>query len=237
MTEPVRAVDLNADLGEGLPWDEALLERITSANVGCGAHAGDWDSIRRTLAGAAARGVVVGAHPGYPDRASFGRIEHDMTPGAIAQMIVEQVERLADAARAEGATIRYLKPHGALYNQAQRSIGHAEGVVEAALRLSLPLLGQPKSSVEEISKSRDVRFVAEGFADRGYSADGRLIPRGRPGAMLDDPGEVRGQVLRLVDLGIQTLCLHGDEPDSVARADRLRRLLAEAGVAIRPFLG
>jgi UPF0271 protein len=235
MTEPL-AIDLNADLGEGQPWDEPLLERISSANVGCGAHAGDRDAIRRTLETALARGVVIGAHPGYPDREHFGRREMDLDEGPVEDMIVSQVEGLRSLAAPLGATVRYLKPHGALYNQAQRSGPHAVGVARAAARLGLPLLGQPGSLVAAEAARLGVPYIAEGFADRAYRPDGSLVPRSEPGAVLDDPARIESQLLDLVRAGFATICLHGDNAGAIELADLVRSVLAREGVAIRPFL-
>jgi UPF0271 protein len=230
-------IDLNADLGEGCPWDVPLLDRVSSASVCCGTHAGDLPTARRTLAEAVARGVVVGAHPGYFDREGFGRRERELDERTLHGQILEQVRDLSAIAAELGARLQFLKPHGALYNQAQRSERHAKAVVSAARDLDLRLLGQPGSVLEVWARREGVRFVPEGFADRGYDADGRLIPRGEPGAVLSDPALIEAQVLRLIDQGIMTLCVHGDDPQAVALADRVRQLLDRAGVRVCPFVG
>lgn len=231
-----RAIDLNADLGEGFPWDDELLARVTSASVCCGAHAGDPETILRTLERARQCGVVVGAHPGYPDREGFGRRDREMMAGEVARLIGAQIDDMADLEEAAGIRLRFLKPHGALYNQAQRDDRQALGVVLEAQRLGLPVLGQPGGLVERWAALSGVRFVAEGFADRRYTPEGRLVPRSEPGAVLHDPGEIGRQVLALVDRGIETICLHGDNPDSAALADLVRSTLERAGVEIRSFL-
>jgi UPF0271 protein len=228
-------IDLNADLGEGCPWDDALLERVSSANVCCGAHAGDPEIIARTLASAHARGVAVGAHPGFADREGFGRRERAVSTHEVEALIRGQVESLAALAGPIGVTVRYIKPHGALYNQAQRDDAVASGVVAAARGLGLPVLGLPGGRVEAIAMTIGARFVAEGYADRRYGPDGRLVPRTEPGAILEDPGEVADQVLRLVEQGIATLCVHGDNPKAVGLADLVRSVLDRAGVAVRSF--
>ncbi|MBV8488194.1 MAG: LamB/YcsF family protein [Planctomycetaceae bacterium] len=231
------SIDLNADLGEGCPNDEPLLERISSASICCGAHAGDVASIRQTLRLATLRGVVVGAHPGYPDRAHFGRRERDVTSEEVESLILEQVESLGQQADALGSSVRFLKPHGALYNQAQRQEAVAEGVIAATQRLSLPLLGQPGTLLERLAASRGVRFIAEGFPDRRYRDDGLLVPREEPGAVLEDPAEIDAQVVRLVhERRVLTLCIHGDAPSAVASAERIRQVLARHQIAIRGFL-
>lgn len=236
MTDPGRTIDLNADLGEGCPWDEAILERVSSASVSCGAHAGDPDSIHRTLAAARARGVVIGAHPGYPDRANFGRAEWAIESAEVEALVIAQVASLDGLARQSQLPLRFLKPHGALYNQAQRDRAIALGVVAATGRLNLPVLGQPGGLVESIASENHVAFIAEGFADRRYQDNGRLVPRSAPDAILRDPAEIAAQVLRLVDRGIETICLHGDNPDSIALADLVRATLGRAGIAVRSFL-
>jgi UPF0271 protein len=231
-----RAIDLNADLGEGCPWDDALLGRITSANVSCGAHAGDEATIRATLRGARRCGVRVGAHPGYDDREHFGRRPRDLPPMTVRDLILTQVEHLALLAHDEGIRLAYVKPHGALYNQAQHEPSLAFAVVNAMQVLGVPLVGMPSTALQREAAAKGVAFITEGFADRRYAPDGLLVPRGEPGAMLDDRDEVEEQVLRLVDAGIDTLCLHGDNPGSVALADLVRSILERQEIAIRPFI-
>ncbi len=229
-------VDLNADLGEGFPHDAALLALVTSAAVSCGAHAGDADSIRRTLRAARARGVVVGAHPGYPDREGFGRRDRDLTAAQAERLIRDQCADLRRLADHEGVTIRFLKPHGALYNQAQRVEETARGVIAAALALGLPLLGRPGTLLETLARSSGVAFVPEDFPDRRHRPDGGLVPRSEPAAVLSAdelPANVRAL---LAPRRVRTLCLHGDHPDALANARRLRAILDELAVPVGPFL-
>jgi UPF0271 protein len=230
------SIDLNADLGEGCGFDAALIARVSSANVGCGAHAGDPEAIRVTLALARHRGVVVGAHPGYADRAHFGRRPFPMTADEVRRLIVGQVDTLRGLAAPLGVAVRYLKPHGALYNQSQVEAEIAEGVVAAAVELGMPLLAQPGGVVASRAAKSGARVVREGFADRRYRADGRLVPRTEPDAILSDPDEIRAQIDRLVSDDFETICLHGDHAASVALAELVRDHLAARGVAIRPFL-
>ncbi len=230
-----RAIDLNADLGEGCPWDEPLLHRVSSANISCGAHAGTPAEIDRTLRWAADQGVVVGAHPGYADRPGFGRVEQNLAPEAIRSLVASQLDALDRWASAAGAAVRFVKPHGALYNQAQRDERIATALVAALIGRGLPIVGQPGSEVEHAAGRVGVRFVAEGFADRAYRPDGRLVPRTEPGAMLARPDEIRAQVLALVARGVATLCVHGDDPRSVGLADLVLATLREAGVEVRGF--
>ncbi len=230
-------IDLNADLGEGLPNDRALLSLVTSASICCGAHAGSAQVIRRTLHDARDRGVVVGAHPGYPDREGFGRRDQELSPERVETLITDQVLALGSLAREAGVLIRYLKPHGALYNQAQRQEPIASGVVAAAVALNLPLLGQPGALVETLCRERGVRYVTEGFPDRRYRDDGSLWPRSEPGAILVEPEELAQQVLRLVADGrVATLCIHGDDPRAVANAELVRTVLTNHGMAVRSFM-
>lgn len=231
-----RAIDLNADLGEGCPWDDAILHRVSSASVSCGAHAGTADQIAQTIRWAIASGVVLGAHPGYADRAGFGRVEQDLTTPQICDLMAGQLAALAGRAAESGAVVRFVKPHGALYNQAQRDARLASALVEALAGRDLPILGLPGAEVEHAARRLGVRFVAEGFADRAYRPDGSLVPRKEPGAMLDRPDAIRAQVLALVDRGVETLCIHGDDPRSVGLADLVLATLREAGVEVRGFV-
>ncbi len=232
------AIDVNADLGEGFPNDQALLGLVTSASICCGAHAGNVDVIRQTLCDARDRGVVVGAHPGYRDREGYGRRDQRLSSEQVEILITDQVSALGGLAREAGVLIRYLKPHGALYNQAQRQEPIARGVVAAAVALDLPLLGQPGALVETLCCERGVRFVTEGFPDRRYRDDGSLWPRSVPGAILVEPEELAQQVLRLVAEGrVATLCIHGDDPRAVINAELVRTVLTSHGIAVRSFMG
>jgi UPF0271 protein len=226
-------IDVNADLGEGFPNDARLLELVTSASVSCGAHAGDRETILNTLRIAREREVAVGAHPGYADRDGFGRRELDVSTDQVKRLIGDQFEALAKLAEGEGLTLRFVKPHGALYNQAQRDPAIARGVVEAVRGLGLPVLGQPSSVLARVAGEAGVRFVTEGFPDRRYEPDGRLVPRSRPDAVLDDPAEVDAQIVRLVAEGLETLCVHGDDPRAVRNAESVRDALQRHGLARR----
>jgi UPF0271 protein len=233
---PQRSIDLNADLGEGCPHDAALLDRVTSASVSCGAHAGDTETILETLHAARQRPVTIGAHPGYPDPGTFGRRELWLSAAEVERLILEQVATLARLAAEAGLSLCYVKPHGALYNQAQREDEAAAGVVAALLRLGLPLLGQPGTLLETHARDHGVRYITEGFPDRRYRDDGRLAPRTEPDALLHDPNDIEAQVVRLVDQGVMTLCIHGDEPGAVANADTVRGVLERQGIALESFV-
>ncbi len=238
------SVDLNADLGEGFGrWelgdDEALLDVVTSANVACGFHAGDAPTMRRVSELAAARGVVVGAQVGYRDLPGFGRrfIEYDQA--ALRDELIYQVGAL----RAFSA-VAYLKPHGALYH----AVPHVPAVVEAALATGLPVLCAPGSVLATAAGDASAGVYLEGFADRAYRADGTLLPRGKPGAVITDVDEVVARALlmavdqRVIALDgtvlphpVDSICLHGDTTGAVALARAVRSALVDAGVTLRPF--
>jgi len=231
-----RSIDLNADLGEGFPNDRRLLELVSSASICCGAHAGSREVIRQTLRDATDCGVVVGAHPGYRDREGFGRRDQTLTRDQVVDLINIQVAELIDMAEEIGVDVVFLKPHGALYNQAQRQLDVAVPVALAAGILQLPLFGQPGSLLEAEAHKHRLPFVPEGFPDRRYRADGSLVPRGESDAVLHDPGEIEAQVLRLVSEGkVATLCIHGDDPRAVANADLVRTVLKKHGIVVRRF--
>jgi 5-oxoprolinase (ATP-hydrolysing) subunit A len=234
---PHTSIDLNADLGEGFPNDQALLELVTSASICCNAHAGNVDVIRQTMGEAAARGVVVGAHPGYADREGFGRRDQHLTREEIRDLLIAQIRQLESMAEAFDIRVAFLKPHGALYNQAQREQDVAIAVVSAAELHDLPLLGLPGTLLAAQARQQERPYIAEGFPDRRYRDDGSLVPRTEPDAILHDPAEIEAQVMRLVNEGrVATLCIHGDDPRAVANAALVRRVLSEHRISIRSFL-
>lgn len=239
----MRRVDLNADVGEGygrwsLGDDLGLMPIITSANVACGLHAGDPSTIRRTCAAAAAHGVVVGAQVAYPDLMGFGRRFIDIDPGELTDAVVYQIGALDALARAEGAVVAYVKPHGALYNTVVHHHDQAMAVVEAIVAHGsrLPLLGLPGSVAAQHAEDRDVAFVAEGFADRGYTTEGTLVPRGQPGALLTDTSAVAAQALALVEAGVASICVHSDTPGAATLAAAVRQVLTAGGIDLVPFV-
>jgi len=249
------AIDLNSDLGEGFGvWalgdDEALLDVVTSANVACGFHAGDPDILRRVCAIAAERGVAIGAHVGYRDLAGFGRRDMDVEPQRLTNDVIYQIGALDGFARVAGTRVRYVKPHGALYNTAVHDQQQAAAVVEAIHLYdeSLPVMGLPGSALLTAAGSAGLRTIGEAFADRGYAPDGTLVPRSQPGAVLHDPQQVAERMARLVTTGTvpaadgtevaisaESICVHGDSPGSVQMAIAVRQALAAAGVDLRPF--
>ncbi len=252
-----RRIDLNADLGEGFGvWrlgdDDALLQVVTSANVACGFHAGDPSTMRRVCAGAAARGVAVGAQVSYRDLAGFGRRFVDADPAELADDLLYQLAALDGIARASGTRVGYVKPHGALYNAAVTHAGHAQAVVDAVLALDrrLPVLGLPGSELLRAAEAAGMRPVAEGFADRAYTPGGALVPRREPGAVVEDPAVVAERAVRMATDGVvvaadgtrllmpvESVCVHGDTPGAVALARAVRAALESAGVQLAAFAG
>jgi UPF0271 protein len=228
-------VDLNCDLGEGCGQDEELMPLITSANVACGFHAGDATTALAALRSAQRHGVQVGAHPGFADREQFGRRELNLPPEQVFADCVYQIGALAGLARAAGVALAYVKPHGALYNMACRDDALAEPVVAATERFGLALMALPGSRLEALSAGR-CRFVAEGFADRRYQADGSLTPRSQAGAFVEDPDEAVRQAVQLIETcGVRTLCVHGDNPQALRFVRGLRAALERRGVQIKAF--
>lgn len=249
-------IDLNSDLGESFGrWvlgdDEAVLELVTSANVACGFHAGDATTLRRTCSLAAERGVVVGAQVGYRDLAGFGRRFIDIAPNELADDIVYQLGALDAMCRVAGTAVRYLKPHGALYNAVVHHTAQAEAIV-AAVRdfdAGLPVLCLPGSELLRAVEAAGMRAVPEFFVDRGYTPEGTLVPRSQPGALLHDPEEVTARVLAMVTDGVVTAvdgstvavraesaCVHGDSPGAVAMASAVRAGLLAAGIELKAFV-
>jgi UPF0271 protein len=244
----VAAVDLNCDLGEGYPFDEELLALVTSANVACGGHYGDAATMRAACSRALRHGVTIGAHPSYEDREGFGRRPRDVDAGLLERQVSEQIAALRAEAAIVGAEVRYVKPHGALYNRIAVDLAQAEAVVRAAASAGLPLLGQAGTAAEAAARRAGLPFVAEAFADRGYRADGTLADRAEPGGLITDADAVAARVLRMstdgevaavdgtrVTLTVESVCLHGDTPGAVDLAVAVRRTLGAAGVAVRPF--
>ncbi len=249
---PAPALDLNADMGESfgrwtLGADAALLPLVTSANIACGFHAGDPGVMAQTVAAAAAAGVAVGAHPGYPDLAGFGRRNLDMSAAELEAAVLYQIGALAAFARAAGVDLAHVKPHGALYNRAALDAAVAEPIARAVRRFSahLILVGLAGSISLAAGESVGLRVAAEAFADRAYEADGTLRDRRLPGAVLSTPaaaaaqavaiaqGRLRAHDGTLLPLTAATLCLHGDTPDAVAYATAVRAALDAADVAVR----
>lgn len=253
----MRAIDLNSDLGESFgAWsmgdDCAMLDVVTSANVACGFHAGDPAGILRTLKAAAAKNVTIGAHVAYPDKVGFGRRNMDLTSDELTADVIYQIGALQGLAKAAGTSVRYVKPHGALYNTIAHDRRQALAVIAAirAIDPTLILVALAGSELIEWARQEGLQCVAEAFADRAYTPQGTLVSRREPGAVLHDPKLVAQRMLRLVQDGTieaidgsltriqaDSICVHGDSPAAVEMARELRRVLEHANTSLQPFAG
>jgi UPF0271 protein len=240
-------IDLNADLGEGCGNDEALLELVSSANIACGGHAGDVATMRDCARWAVAKGVSIGAHPSYADRENFGRTEMPDIPSDLRESLLEQLKTLEGIVHEEGGKIVHVKPHGALYNQAARDPQLAR-IVVATIREFDPnvvVVGLAGGALVAAAREAGMRTSEEAFADRGYQADGSLVKRGTPGAMIEDEDTMIARILDMIvhrrvesidgnwcALNAETLCLHGDGPHAIAFARRIRKTLDEQHISV-----
>lgn len=225
-------MNLSADLAEGAAGDEALLAHVDSASVGCGVHAGSVSVTIATLSRCRALQVEVGAHPGYDDRANFGRADLPLTPDDIEQLVAFQVAALAALAR-----VAYIKAHGALYHRCQRDPAAADALARVARAHGVGVIGQPGREILAGAKRAGIPGYREGFADRLVQADGSLAPRSQPGAVLDARRAVE-QALHLASSGLyDTICMHGDSPDAGETAAAVRSALRSAGIATAPLAG
>jgi UPF0271 protein len=244
-------LDLNADLGEGVGDDAAMLQLVSSASIACGGHAGDADTIRASIRLAKARGVVAGAHPGFPDRANFGRARLYLPPEELDEAIRAQVRLAVEIAEEEDWPVRYVKLHGALANMAAEEpavmalcLAAIEGLVD-----DMAILAIDNSAQSEIAEAMGFTTIREAYADRAYLADGLLVPRQMPGAVLHDATEIAARAVRLaiegeivaadgtvIKTAARSLCIHGDNPEAVAIARAVREALTGAGVEIRSAL-
>ncbi|MFN3214234.1 MAG: 5-oxoprolinase subunit PxpA [Henriciella sp.] len=242
-------LDLNADLGEGCAFDAELMSVVTSCNIACGGHVGDATSMRTALMLAKESGVAAGAHPSFPDRENFGRTKSALSGDALETSLRGQVSALKTEADQLGIPITHLKPHGALYNMAALDAGLAQSVVNVLIE-TLPeaaLFGPPNSELEAAAQANDVTFVAEGFADRAYEANGQLRDRKSPGAVIHDVdaqteqalgmatrGEVETYDRGAISLPVKTICVHGDTPGAFAAAQSIRAALEQSGISLCP---
>jgi 5-oxoprolinase (ATP-hydrolysing) subunit A len=250
----VRTIDLNADLGEhdgdGYASDEALLDVVTSASIACGAHAGSRDVMERTVVAALERGVSIGAHPSYPDREGFGRREMAMSLNDIAASFAAQIEQLRECCDLAGASLKYVKPHGALYNLAtrDRDLAHVLAGCIRSIDPRLAVLALPGGELENQSFAAGLAAKREAFIDRGYTSDGALAPRGLDGAVFTDPATAAERAVQMtldgtvtsvhgdeITVSPQSLCIHSDGPTALAIATLARRRLVAEGVTIRAF--
>jgi UPF0271 protein len=241
-------VDLNADLGEGAGHDDELLELVTSANIATGFHAGDSDTMHEAISAARRRGVAIGAHPSFFDRENFGRKELQIAADEVFDAVTYQLGVFQAIAEAIGSCPNHVKPHGALYNMAVRDRTLADAVARAVAKVDprLILFALPHSELARAGEAEGLRIAHEAFADRNYLANGSLVPRTRPDALLHDPAEVAKRVLRMlqegkvrsvdggdVDVQAETICVHGETPGAVEFARALRLRLESEGITIR----
>ncbi len=253
----MKTIDINCDMGESfgrytLGNDTEMMSLVSSVNIACGFHAGDAVVMEHTAAMAARVGVAIGAHPGYPDLQGFGRRAMALTPKEVEAMVLYQISALAGIAHAIGAHIRHVKPHGALYNTACVDEATAQAVSRAVKRFSeeLILVGLAQSVLLDAGRDAGLQVAAEGFPERGYGPDGRLIERGKPGALIHDPHVSAQQAVFLATsipasggsgtrglMGVDTLCIHGDSPNAVNIAQAVRERLESEGFVIKPLSG
>ena len=251
----VSAIDLNSDLGESFgAWsmgdDPGLLSVVTSANIACGFHAGDPGTMRRVCAEAADRGVVIGAHVGYPDLVGFGRRFIDIDPRELRDAVLYQLGALDGFAQVAGAGVRYVKPHGALYHACETHPAQAEAIALAVHEFdpAMAVLGAPASTLLDLVDDLGMEGVPEAFVDRAYRPDGSLVPRAEAGSLITDPSAVAARAVNLATTGAveasdgtvivieaRSICLHGDTPGAVALAQAVRDALALAGIGVHPF--
>jgi UPF0271 protein len=249
-------IDLNSDLGEGFgPWsmgdDAAMLNIVTSANIACGGHASDPETMYQTLKLATARGVIVGAHPGYNDPMGFGRRVIPMEPAEIGRMVAAQIGALQGVAALAGARVAYVKPHGALANLAAADLDVSKAIVAAVRALSpdLAILAISGTVLEQVARAAQGPVFSEIFADRAYQSNGQLVPRSQPGAVIHDAEAAATRLLAFLDSGLmpvlngdpiplaaQSICVHGDNPSAVQMAQLIRARLTAAGLGLAPFL-
>ena len=242
------SIDINADLGEGGLYDDELLGIVSSCNIACGGHAGDADTMRATAQVAIKNGVAIGAHPSYPDKQGFGRRSRFQAGVELLNSLVAQIGALQDVVAGQGAAMRHIKPHGALYNDAANDTELAEIVVQAALDAgaNLSIVGPPDSALQRAAESHDLRFLGEAFIDRAYLADGSLVPRTESGAVYDSLEPIVTQALSLaakqsvtsidgkrIAIRADTLCVHGDTPSAADAARAVCQALQEQGIEIR----
>lgn len=252
-----RTVDLNADCGESFgPWqmgaDADILEIVSSANIACGFHAGDPDTMAKTIATAVANGVAIGAHPGFDDKLGFGRRVIPMAPEAIGRMVAYQIGAAQAMAALAGTTVTYVKPHGALSNLAMGDAAVSDAIAAAvkAIDPSLVLLAIATTQMERAGREAGLAVAAEIFADRAYEPDGKLMSRAKPGSMIHDPMVAADRVVEMVSDGVllahdgtrlptavSSVCVHGDGPKAVAIARTVREALEKAGISIASFAG
>jgi 5-oxoprolinase (ATP-hydrolysing) subunit A len=249
-TAPVHTIDVNCDMGEGMDSDAIIMPFISSVNIACGYHAGDEDTMRRTVELALSYGVAIGAHPSYPDRENFGRVDmpEDMSPGRLAEIIVRQLDSMQNICKEYGVRLHHVKPHGALYNRAARDTAIGAIVCQAVHTVdpSLIIYGLSGSAMETDARCLGLRFVNEVFADRTYREDGHLVSRSEPNALITDPALAVTQVLQMIRDGkvvatsgreillkAETVCIHGDGPHASEFARAIHGEIRIQGIRIQ----
>lgn len=239
----LRRIDLNSDVGEGYgTWpggpDDELFPLLTSVNVACGFHAGDPVIMRRTCRHAREQGCAIGAQVSYPDLPGFGRRFIDMQPGDLVNAVLYQLGALEVFARLAGGKVHYIKPHGALYNAITTHESQAAAVAQAVREYDpgLPVMGLPRTAIQDACATHGLRFVTEGFADRRYTHDGLLVPRTEPNSLITSPELAASQALQLAEMGVQSVCVHSDTPGAVAILSAVAHSLGQSGYRLHPFV-
>lgn len=243
-------IDLNCDMGEGCVNDAALMDFVSSVNIACGFHAGDADTMRRTVDLALEKGVAIGAHPGYRDRADFGRTQMSLPLDEVREIVVEQINDLREICTQAGAVLRHVKPHGALYNQAAKDPALSRVIAEAVNDIDPDLVyfGLAGSVMIAEAKNSGLRTAGEVFADRTYWPDGSLTPRSEPNALIARPDDAVSQVMQMIEkntvtavdgsvvpIKAETVCIHGDGQNALAFAQAVFARLTHAGITVAPI--
>lgn len=246
------SIDLNCDLGEGYPNDAALMDYISSVNIACGFHAGDYATMRATVRAAMEKGVAIGAHPSLPDRENFGRTAMQLSTDEIREIVTEQIQRLKIICDAEGGKLTHVKPHGALYNQSAKDRAVADAIAHAVIDFDddLVLFGLSGSASIDEAKRLGLRTASEAFADRTYERDGSLTPRTEPNALITDTRSAADQAVRMISSGnviavsgepvaidADTICIHGDGDHALEFAAAIHKKLNENGIRIGAING
>lgn len=244
-------VDINCDLGEGGRSDDLLMPLISSANIACGYHAGDEETMRRSIKTAMKNGISIGAHPGYRDRENFGRLNQSLSTDEITDLVTEQIQILKKLVNEQGGILKHVKPHGALYNQAATDMEMSRAIAKAIYKLDgkLLLLGLANSCLLEAAEEIGLKTGSEVFADRAYTDQGTLVPRNQSGAIIHDPQKCKDRVLQMITEGLvesisgkqiaiqaDSVCIHGDHPDALELARELQAHLLANGVIIQSMV-
>ncbi|MEY2586550.1 MAG: hypothetical protein RLY11_399 [Bacteroidota bacterium] len=239
-------IDLNCDMGEGMLTDAQIMPFISSANIACGGHAGDANTMQKTIQLALQHQVAIGAHPSYPDRENFGRKEINLPLDTIIEQVQMQIYTIKELAEREGAVLHHIKPHGALYNTAARDTQVAQAIVQAIKSVApfCKVVGLPGSVFEEVCISEGLTFFAEGFADRTYTEEGKLTPRSEPNAMIHSPEAAVEQVIQMIErkqvkstqgnwlnMPVKTICIHGDGANAVDFAKAIHSALKDKNIS------